>query len=47
MEGLQMIPVSSIISCASSSNYTILLLKSKEKITASKTEDDHGNIPGS
>ncbi|MFI5185598.1 MAG: LytR/AlgR family response regulator transcription factor [Chitinophagales bacterium] len=37
MEGLQMIPVNLIISCASSSNYTILSLKNKEKITASKT----------
>jgi two-component system, LytTR family, response regulator len=37
MEGLRMIPVNSIISCASSSNYTILTLKNKEKITASRT----------
>ncbi len=37
MEGLRMIPVNSIISCASSSNYTILSLKNKEKITASRT----------
>ncbi|MGI8951617.1 MAG: LytR/AlgR family response regulator transcription factor [Chitinophagaceae bacterium] len=37
MEGLQMIPINSIISCASNSNYTILFLKNKEKITASKT----------
>ncbi len=37
MEGLQMIAVNSIISCASSSNYTIFSLKNKEKITASKT----------
>ncbi|HMC87459.1 MAG TPA: LytTR family DNA-binding domain-containing protein, partial [Chitinophagaceae bacterium] len=37
MEGLQMIPVNLIISGASSSNYTILSLKNKEKITASKT----------
>ena len=37
MEGLRMIPINSIISCASSSNYTILSLKNKEKITATKT----------
>ena len=37
MEGLQMIFVESIISCASDSNYTILLLKNKHKITASRT----------
>ncbi len=37
LEGLRMISVDSIISCASSSNYTILTLKNKEKITASKT----------
>ena len=32
-----MIFVESIISCASDSNYTILLLKNKHKITASRT----------
>lgn len=37
MEGLQMIFVESIISCAADSNYTILLLKNKQKITASRT----------
>jgi two-component system LytT family response regulator len=37
LEGLRMIAIDSIISCASSSNYTILSLKNKEKITASKT----------
>ena len=47
MEGLQMILIDSIISCGADSNYTIILLKSKQKITASKNEDDHGNIPGS
>lgn len=36
MEGLQMIPVDSIISCASDRNYTTLLLKSKQKIIVSK-----------
>ena len=37
MEGLQMIPVDSIISCESDSNYTILLLKNKKKIIVSRT----------
>jgi two-component system LytT family response regulator len=37
LEGLRMIAIDSIISCASSSNYTVLSLKNKEKITASKT----------
>ncbi len=37
MEGLRMISVNSIVSCASSSNYTIFSLSTKEKITASKT----------
>ncbi|HTE26448.1 LytR/AlgR family response regulator transcription factor [Flavitalea sp.] len=37
MEGLQMIDVNSIISCASDSNYTIFLLKNKQKIIASRT----------
>ena len=37
MEGLQMIPVDSIISCESDSNYTILLLRNKKKIIVSCT----------
>jgi two-component system LytT family response regulator len=37
MDGLQMISVDSIISCASDSNYTLLLLKNKQKIIASRT----------
>jgi len=37
MEGLQMIPVDSIISCESDSNYTILLLKNNKKIVVSRT----------
>jgi len=37
MAGLQMIFVDSVISCSSDSNYTILHLKSKQKITASRT----------
>ncbi len=37
MEGLQMIPVDSIISGESDSNYTILLLKGNKKIVVSRT----------
>lgn len=37
MEGLQMIFVETVISCTSDSNYTILHLKNKQKITASRT----------
>jgi two-component system, LytTR family, response regulator len=37
LEGLQMIPVASIISCKSDSNYTTLHLKGKQKIIASRT----------
>lgn len=37
MEGLQMIPVDQIISCESDSNYTILLLKNKKRLTVSAT----------
>ena len=37
MEGLQMIPVDSIISCESDSNYTILLLKNNKKLIVSRT----------
>ena len=37
MEGLQMIFVESVISCGADSNYTILLLKNKQKIIASRT----------
>ena len=36
MEGLQMIPVDSILTCTSDRNYTIVLLKSKQKIVVSK-----------
>ena len=36
MEGLQMVAVDSIISCASDSNYTIFLLKNKQKLVASR-----------
>lgn len=37
MEGLQMIPVDSIISCESDSNYTILLLKNRKRLIVSTT----------
>jgi two-component system, LytTR family, response regulator len=37
MEGLQLIPLDSIISCASSSNYTILSLKDNQKLIVSRT----------
>lgn len=37
MEGLQMIPVDSIISCASESNYSIFFLKNKQKLIVSRT----------
>jgi two-component system LytT family response regulator len=37
MEGLNIIPVDSIISCASSSNYTILSLKDGKKLMVSRT----------
>ena len=36
MEGLQLVPVSSIISCASDGNYTIFFLKDKQKIVVSR-----------
>jgi two-component system, LytTR family, response regulator len=36
MEGLQMIAVNSIISCASDSNYTTFLLKNKQKLIVSR-----------
>lgn len=40
MEGLQMVLIETIISCASDSNYTILYLKNKQKIIASRTLKD-------
>ena len=36
MDGLQMMPVDSIISCASDRNYTFILLKDNRKIVVSK-----------
>jgi two-component system LytT family response regulator len=40
MEGVQLIPIDSIISCASKSNYTILYLKDKQKLMVSRTLKD-------
>jgi two-component system, LytTR family, response regulator len=40
MEGLQMLPIDTIIHCASDSNYTNLFLKGGKKITVSKTLKD-------
>lgn len=40
MEGLQMIQIDSIISCAADSNYSNFHLKNKQKITASRTLKD-------
>jgi two-component system LytT family response regulator len=37
MEGLQLVPIDSIISCSSSSNYTVFSLKNKQQITVSRT----------
>ena len=37
MEGLQMITVADIISCASDSNYTVVQLKGKQKLVVSRT----------
>jgi len=44
MEGLQMINVESIISCTADSNYTVIFLKNKSKITASRTLKDMEEI---
>ncbi len=40
MEGYQLIPAESIISCESESNYTFLFLKDKRKIIASRNLKD-------
>lgn len=40
MEGLQMVPVDSIVSCESDSNYTIVLMKNKQKLIVSRTLKD-------
>jgi two-component system LytT family response regulator len=37
MEGLQMIPINTIISCSSDSNYTIFCLKDHQKLLVSRT----------
>ena len=36
MEGLKLVPVDSIISCASEGNYTVFLMKDKQKIVVSR-----------
>jgi len=40
MEGLQMVAVDSIISCESDSNYTIVQMKSRQKLIVSRTLKD-------
>jgi two-component system LytT family response regulator len=40
MEGVQLIPIDSIITCASKSNYTILYLKENKKLMVSRTLKD-------
>ncbi len=40
IEGLQMVTVDSIISCEADSNYTIVILKNKQKIVVSRTLKD-------
>lgn len=40
MEGLQMVAVDSIVSCESDSNYTIVLMKNKQKLIVSRTLKD-------
>ncbi len=40
LEGLNMITVDTIISCASDSNYTVIFLKNKQKIVVSRTLKD-------
>lgn len=40
MEGLQMVPVDSIVCCESDSNYTTLLMKNKQKLIVSRTLKD-------
>ena len=37
MEGLQMVPVDNILYCTANSNYTLLVLKDKQKMTVSRT----------
>jgi two-component system LytT family response regulator len=37
MEGLQIVPVHTIVYCSSNSNYTILTLQDKQKLTISRT----------
>jgi two-component system, LytTR family, response regulator len=44
MEGLQMINVETIISCSADSNYTVIFLKDRSKLTASRTLKDMEEI---
>lgn len=44
LEGLQIIPTASIISCSSSSNYTILSLKDNQKLIVSRTLKEIGEM---
>ena len=37
MDGLQMIPVDTILYCTANSNYTVLILKDRQKLTVSRT----------
>jgi two-component system LytT family response regulator len=37
MEGLQMVPVDTILYCTANSNYTLLILKDRQKLTVSRT----------
>src|SRR6516225_334136 len=37
MEGLQMVPIDSIISCCADSNYTVFCVKNRQKIIVSRT----------
>jgi len=37
MEGLQLVPVNSIISCGSDGNYTVFYMKGKQKIVVSRS----------
>jgi two-component system LytT family response regulator len=40
LDGLQMVPIDSIISCSASSNYSIIALKDEQKLTVSRTLKD-------
>lgn len=44
MEGLQMVTIDNIIYCSSDSNYTILSLKNQQKVIASRTLKEIGEL---